>query len=109
MMGCGSQRPEADIERGRLAVSAALDAWKLKEPASKLKSLPAPVDFVEEMRATHTLLEYSLGPIDARDQDVIRYSVTLKLTDKKGKKLDREVVYAVLLKNPVVVSRDPYY
>ena len=43
------------------------------------------------------------------DKDVIRYTVTLKLKDKKGKQTEREVVYAVALKSPVVVSRDPYY
>ena len=40
---------------------------------------------------------------------MIRYTVILKLRDKKGKVTDREVVYAVALRTPVVVSRDPYY
>ena len=40
---------------------------------------------------------------------MIRYTVTLKLRDKKGKTSEREVVYAVALRSPVVVARDPYY
>ena len=40
---------------------------------------------------------------------MIRYSVTLKLRDRKGKVTEREAVFAVALKSPVVVSRDPYY
>ena len=57
----------------------------------------------------HALTDYTLGKADGSDKDVIRYTVTLKLKDKKGKLTEREVVYAVALKSPVVVSRDPYY
>ena len=107
--GCGSRRPESDVERGRQAVVAALDAWKANDPPARLKSLPDPVDFTEELRTTHALTEYALGKVDASDKEVIRYAVTLKLKDRKGKVSEREAVYAVALKTPVVVSRDPYY
>jgi hypothetical protein len=110
LAGCGgSPRPEADVARGRQAVVAALDSWKAKEPAAKLKSLDDPVDFSDELRATHTLTEYTIDKVDPSDKEVIRYTITLKLKDKKGKAIDREVVYAVALKTPVVVARDPYY
>jgi hypothetical protein len=107
--GCGSHRPAADIERGRQAVVAALDSWKTNDPPAKLKTLPDPVEFSEELRATHTLTDYTLGRVDSSEKDVIRYAVALKLKDKKGKLSEREVVYAVALKTPVVVARDPYY
>ena len=107
--GCGSRRPEAEVERGRQAVVAALDNWKANEPPARLKSLADPVEFAEDFRATHSLVEYAIGKVDPSDKEVIRYSVTLKLKDKKGKVTDREVVYAVALKTPVAVSRDPYY
>jgi hypothetical protein len=107
--GCGSRRPAADVERGRTAVVAALDGWQANDPPAKLKALPDPVDFTEELRATHALTGYALGRVDASDPEVIRYTVALKLKDRKGKVTDREVVYAVALKTPVVVSRDPYY
>jgi hypothetical protein len=106
--GCGSRR-EADVERGRRAVTAALDGWKANSPPAGLKALPDPLEFADELRATHALADYTLGKVDATDPDVIRYTVTLKLRDKKGKPSEREVVYAVALKSPVVVSRDPYY
>ena len=109
LVGCGSRRPEADVERGRAAVVAALDSWKANEPPAKLKALPEPVEFAEELRGTYALTDYTLGKADGSDKDVIRYTVTLKLRDKKGKQTEREVVYAVALKSPVVVSRDPYY
>ena len=108
-IGCGSRRPEAEIDRGRQAVIAVLDSWKANEKPEKLKSLPDPVEFSDELRATQTLTDYTLGKVDATDKDVIRYTVTLKLRDKKGKTSEREVVYAVALRSPVVVARDPYY
>jgi hypothetical protein len=109
LAGCSSSRPQSDIDRGRQAVIAALDGWKAKDPPEKLKSLSDPVEFTEELRATHTLTDYSLGKIDSTDKDVIRYTVSLSLTDKKGKASEREAVYAVSLRTPIVVARDPYY
>jgi hypothetical protein len=109
LIGCGSSRPASDIERGRTAVVAVLDSWKANEPPAKLKSLPDPVEFTDELQSAYTLTEYTLGKVDATDKDVIRYSVTLKLKDKKGKLTDREVVFSVALKSPIVVARDPYY
>ena len=109
LVGCGSRRPEADVERGRAAVGAALDAWKVGESPAKLKALPDPVEFSDELQRQFALTEYTLGRVDATDKDVIRYTVTLKLRDKQGKLTDREVTYSVALKSPVVVARDPYY
>jgi hypothetical protein len=109
LLGCSSSRSESDIERGRQAVCAALDAWKAREPASQLLARPDPIDFYEELQSTHKLLEYSLLSVDASDKEVIRYTVTLKLADKKGKPSTREAVYAVVLRSPIAVTRDPYY
>jgi len=109
VFGCGPSRPAADVERGRRAVVAALDGWKANEPPAKLNALPDPVAFTEELRSVHALTDYTVGTVDASDPAVIRYTVTLKLKDRRGKVTDREVVYAVALKAPVIVSRDPYY
>ncbi|MCS6865156.1 MAG: hypothetical protein RMJ56_13510 [Gemmataceae bacterium] len=109
LVGCASSRSESDIERGRLAVCAALEAWKAKEPAAQLLSRPEPIDFVEELQTTHQLLDYSLVGVDSSDKDVLRYTVTLKLIDKKGKTSTREAVYAVALRSPIAITRDPYY
>ena len=107
--GSGSSRPESEIERGRAAVAAALDAWKANEPPSKLKSLPDPVEFSDELRKTHALTDYTLGKVEDSGKDVVHYEATLSLKDKKGKQTTLKVVFAVVLKSPVVVSRDPYY
>jgi hypothetical protein len=108
-VGCGSSRPQAEIDRGRQAVVAVLDNWKTNEPPAKLKTLPDPVSFTEELRATHKLTDYTVLKADGTDPEVIRVTVNLKLQDKKGKTSEREAVYSVALKSPVVVARDPYF
>jgi hypothetical protein len=107
--GCGgSKHSTADIERGRTALAAALDAWKNNDPSERLRTLPDPVEFTDEMRLSNKLLDFTLGKPNATDPDVIRYTVTLKLQDRKGKAHDRDVVFEVKLKTPIVIARDPY-
>lgn len=108
-VGCGSGRPKADLDRAKAAVVTSLDAWKANDPPAKLKSLPDPVEFSEELRATHTLTAYTVGKVDGSDPELVRVAVTLSLKDKKGKTTDRDVAYEVALRSPVVVCRDPYY
>jgi hypothetical protein len=108
-VGCGASRPQAEIDRGWQAVAAALDNWKAGEPPARLKAIPDPVEFAEELWATHRLADYSIVRADGSDPQVIRYTVRLTLRDRKGKTSDREAVYAVALRSPVVVARDPYY
>ena len=107
--GCGSSRPQAEVDRGRQAVTAALDNWKANEPPARLKSLPDPVEFGEELRATHKLVDYSVLKADGTDPEVIRVTVSLKLQDRKGRQSEREAVYSVALRSPAVVARDPYF
>lgn len=108
-IGCGPSRPQAEIDRGLQAVTLALDNWKNNESAEKLKELPDPIAFTEELRRTHKLFDYTFADIDTSDPQVIRYRVTLKLADRKGKTTEREVVYAVDLQTPITIGRDPYY
>jgi hypothetical protein len=88
---------------------AALDDWKANEPSGKLKSLPDPVEFSEELQTTRKLVDYSVLMADGSDPEVIRVTERLKPQDKKGKLPERESVYSVALKSPVVVARDPYF
>jgi hypothetical protein len=106
--GCSKKHSQSDVERGQKALTAALDSWKNNEPPDRLKSLSDPVEHKDEMRLTHKLLEYSVGNPDPTDPEVIRYPVTLKLQDRKGKSEDRVIVFMVALKNPIVIARDPY-
>ena len=108
-VGCdGSKHSKADVERGQKALVAALDAWKNGEPPDRLRARPDPVDYTDELRATHKLVDYTPGQPNATDPGVIRYPVKLRLQDRKGKAQDRDVVFEVKLGTPIVVARDPY-
>lgn len=108
-VGCdGSKHSKADVERGRKALAAALDGWKSGEPPNRLRALPDPAEYTDELRSTHKLTDYTIGPPNATDPAVIRYPVALKLQDRKGKAQDRSAVFEVKLGTPVVIARDPY-
>jgi hypothetical protein len=108
-VGCGgSKHAKADVERGRKALTAALDGWKNNEPADRLRALPEPVEYSDELRRTHKLTDYTVGEPNSTDAQVIRYPVKLKLQDRKGKAEERDVVFEVKLGNPILIARDPY-
>ena len=106
--GCSQKHSSADAERGEKALTAALDSWKNNQPPARLKSLPDPVEYTDELQLSHRLLDYTVGHSDRTDPEVIRYPVTLTLQDRKGKPVDRAVVFIVALKSPIVIARDPY-
>lgn len=107
--GCSQKKHStADVERGQKALSAALDSWKNNEPADRLKTLADPVEYTDELRLSHQLVDYTVGKPDPADPEVIRYPVTLKLQDRKGKAVSRDVVFMVAMKSPIVIARDPY-
>jgi hypothetical protein len=107
--GCGgSPAPEADLDRGRRAVVAALDGWKASDPPARLKDLPDPILFTEELRPTHALTGYALGTPAAADGGVVRVPVTLSLRDRRGKPTTREAVYVVAPGPRLAVGRDPF-
>jgi hypothetical protein len=110
--GCEFQHSKADVERGRLALAAALDSWKTREPADRLKARTDPIEFNDDLRRTHALADYTLGTPTRTDPEVLRYPATLKLEalkgKAKGKAEDRSVVFMVALKSPIAISIDPY-
>src|SRR5687768_13155923 len=108
-LGCSQTHSKADVDRGQRALTAALDSWKNNEPPDRTRSLPEPVEYIDEMRATYKLTEYTVGTPVTTDPDLIRFPVSLKLQDRKGKPVHRDVMYEVKLASPVVVARDPYY
>jgi hypothetical protein len=108
-LGCGKSHSKADVARGEQALAAALDAWKNNEPPDSTKALPDPVEYADELRQTHKLVEYTIGKADTADPAVLRIPVSLKLKDRKGKPIDRDVMFEVKLTSPILVARDPYY
>ena len=82
---------------------------KAGDPPAELTALSDRVDFSEELRSVHMWTGgYEIRKADTSDKHVTRYTVTLRLRDRKGTVTDREAMYAVTLKNPLVASRDSY-
>lgn len=105
-VGCGGG-PKPDVETARTALKVALDSWQKAEAPAKLKTAVPAIEFADDERRLGLRLQsYQLGaPTIAGDQ--VRCTATLSLLDKKGNKREREAVYMVALKSPVVIARDP--
>jgi hypothetical protein len=98
------------MDRGRQALGACLDAWKRGETPDKLRTRPEPIEFTEEWpRSGVKLLDYQILGSEHTDAETMRYTVTLSVQDRRGKKEDRRVTYAVALRSPIAVGRDPFY
>ena len=111
--GCGKgghKFSQADLDRARQALETCLDSWKKGELPSKLKSLPEPIEFAEEgPRDGIKLVEYQITGTEHTDAEVMRFSVKLSVQDRRGRKEERQVTFAVALKSPIAVGRDPFY
>jgi hypothetical protein len=111
--GCGRRHPfsQAELDRARGALETSLEAWKKNEGFAGLRKLPEPISFVEEWpRKGIKLLEYEILGDTNTDADGIRFTVKLKVQDlNTGRREDRQVTYAVALKSPIVIGRDPYF
>jgi hypothetical protein len=107
--GCGKPVPQADLDWARERVQTALDAWKKGQRPEALKGLSPPVTFQdEEWKAGSQLLDYKLQDAFAETDRVPRCRVLLTLRDRKGKKVEKEVVY-VADKAKQTIGRDPFY
>ena len=110
--GCarGPAFSQADIDRARQALEACLDAWKHGEKPESLRARPEPIEFAEEWpRAGYKLLDFQVLGTEHTDAETMRFTVALTVQDRRGKREDRRVTYAVALANPIAVGRDPFY
>jgi len=111
LVGCGGPaHSQSDLDRAKAALEIALDSWKQGEVAAKLRSRPEPITFVDDDQKTgHKLVAYEWDGTGATDREMIRFTVKLSVQDRKGKKMERSTTYAVALKNPIAIGRDPYF
>src|SRR5262245_29335460 len=90
--GCGSglSHPAEAVDRGRQALEVALESWKKGEPPARLKGLPEPIEFADDLRdGGQKLLGYRLTRTNATDPAVIRYTAVLTLKDRRGRTAER--------------------
>ncbi len=111
--GCGKgghKFSQADLDRARQALETCLDSWKKGEMPAKLRTLPEPIEFAEEgPRDGVKLLDYQITGTEHTDAEVMRFSVKLSVQDRRGRKEERQVTFAVALKSPIAVGRDPFF
>jgi hypothetical protein len=109
LLGCGKATPPADLDWARTHVQAGLDAWKKGQRPETLKNQSPAIDFQDQdWRAGLALLNYQLKDTKPESDQVPRCWVVLTLQDRRGKKFDKEVVYAVD-KAKLTIGRDPFY
>jgi hypothetical protein len=111
VLGCGGRSfSQTEVDRARQALETSLTSWKKGEPAAGLKKLPEPILFAEEWPERGLrLLAYEITDSKHTDAETIRFSVKLTVQDRRGRKEERRVTYAVALKSPIAVGRDPYF
>ncbi len=104
--GCGSsQQP---VEKAEAIVDRVLDAWTRGEPASRFEDPKQSIQVTDpDWKAGCRLLSFLA--IEAKQTQEttphVRCRVALSLQDRKGKKVDKEVVYDVQLGNKILIGR----
>lgn len=110
--GCkgGPKFSRADLDRARQALTTSLDSWKKGQMPEKLRALPEPILFAEEgPKNGLKLLDYEILGTEHTDAEVMRFTVKLTVQDRRGKREERQATYAVALKSPIAVGRDPFF
>jgi hypothetical protein len=108
MAGCrfAPQLPPYDSKKAEEILVLALDAWKQGRIVTLLKRNP-PVRFEDEdQRNGLRLVEYRLEP---RDTPVFQFNdikVILSLRDRRGNKIEKNVVYQITLEPAPAVLRN---
>jgi hypothetical protein len=111
LAGCGDSVPKEELDRARDAVQSGLTAWKQGEKIAKLKTASPPVEFTDDNwhPGQFKLLDFEIKKTEGKPGTPLRCTVFLSMQDRKGKKIEKDVVYEVRPGSPTVVARDPYY
>lgn len=109
-VGCGGAFSKAEMDRAKQALDAGLLGWKQGEKLDKLQSKSEAIAFYEDWaKAGQKLLVYEIVNASHTDNEKIRFLVRLELQDRRGRREKREATYAVVLKSPITIARDPYF
>ncbi len=101
---------ESDLTRARQALETCLTAWKQGQRPETLRSLPEPIEFAEEWpQSGLKLLDFEILHHEHTDAEMMRFLVKLTVQDRRGKRQERTYTYAVALKSPIAVGRDPFF
>lgn len=114
LLASGCQRghgfKQAELNRARELLESALESWKKGEMPEKLRARPEPIEFAEEgLKSGLRLLDYQILDCKYTDAEMMRFSVKLTVQDRRGRRQERQATYAVALKSPIAIGRDPFF
>ncbi len=109
-LGCGRGPPKQPAEKAEAVVEQFLDAWSRGDSPERFAAPDRPIQVTDpDWRAGYRLVSF-LG-VEARQSpdspDHVRCRFALSLRDRKGRKVDKEVVYDVKLGDTTVIARAP--
>jgi hypothetical protein len=112
LAGCqkGSTFSPEEMNKARQALETCLEEWKSGRVPEALAKRSEPIQFAEEWPSLgYKLKNYEIVGSQFTDAEMIRYTVKLTLEDRSGKIHERQPTYAIVLKAPIVIGRDPMY
>lgn len=109
--GCGRSVSQKELDRARNAVDDGLRAWQQGERPESLLRHDPPIQFRDDdWKKGLRLTDYEIKNADGSAGDLTpRCQVRLTLQDRRGKKVEKSVVYNIDYKETVAIVRDPYF
>ena len=103
--GCGRKD---DLKKAQTVVETSLNSWKNGETPDKLVSQG--IDITDQdWKAGNKLLDYSIKSAMSQPQQGPRVVVMLNMQTKRGKKVNTEVAYEVILTDKAKIGRDAFH
>ncbi len=105
LFGCGRKD---DLNKARVVVDTSLNCWMQGEDPQLLAGQG--IEIADpDWQSGHRLLDFTVKDASSLPQQGPRVVVVLSMQDKRGKKMDAEVAYEVLLTDKVKIGRDAFH
>lgn len=108
LTGCGGEGslPPDQLDRARNALQTALDAWKQGLKAHTLAAKSIEISD-SDWQAGLRLVSYEVKSVEGKPGKNPHSWTVLSLETRQGKKLEREVLYDIRLRDKITIGRDP--
>jgi hypothetical protein len=106
--GCGKSSGDPAVEKATASVEDFLDSWTRGERLDKFADPNQPIHATDpDWKAGYRLMSFlSIESKHSPEMpDHVRCRVALSLKDRKGKKVEKEVVYDVQVGDKMVIAR----
>jgi hypothetical protein len=108
VLGCGKGPPKQPAEKAEAVVEQFLDAWSRGDSPEQFAAADRPIQATDpDWRAGYRLLSFlaveSRQGSESPDHVHCRYALSLR--DRKGRRVDKQVVYDVKLGEKSVIAR----